>query len=261
MSDAQDSEAPSEVRSLYRVAGVAALSAALVFRRSCGAEHSAFNGFGVFAVPHPLPSQAGGWFALLQADPFVGMALLDALDLIEYLLLSMVFVALFCALRGAARTASLVASVLGLVGIGVAFLSNAAFSMLSLSQRYGAAEEEADRLALLAAGEAVLARSNPGAAHLGTGAMLGWMLVLLAGLLFSVAMLRTQVFSKATGISGTLANGFGLLVFPVLLLAPSVVWLPPSLSAPFRLLWYILIALRLFKLSRGSQRGAEGAPA
>jgi len=260
MSDAQRSDTPPGVRSLYLVAGVAALLAALVFRRSCGAELSAFDGFGVFAVPHPLPSQAGGWFALLRAEPFVGMALLDALDLIEYLLLSLVFVALFYALRGAARSASLVATVLGLVGIGVAFMSNSAFSMLSLSQRYGAAEE-AHRLALQAAGEAVLARSNPGAAHLGTGAMLGWMLALLAGLLLSIAMLRTQVFSKATGISGTLANGFALLIFPVLLLAPSVVWLPPSLSAPFRLLWYILIALRLFKLSRSSPLGADSAAA
>jgi hypothetical protein len=261
MSVDQRSGASREVRSLYLVAGVAALLAALVFRRSCGAELSAFDGFGVFAVPHPLPSQAGGWFALVRAEPFVGMALLDALDLIEYLLLSLVFGALFCALRGAARTASLVATVLGLVGIGVAFVSNSAFAMLSLSQRYGAAAEAADRLALQAAGEAVLARSNPGAAHLGTGAMLGWMLVLLAGLLFSIAMLRTQVFSKATGISGTLANGFALLVFPVLLLAPSVVWLPPSLSAPFRLLWYILTALRLFKLSRSSPLSADSAAA
>ena len=239
-----------QARWLYIAAGVAALLAALVFRRSCGAELSAFDGFGIFDIPQPLPSQAGGWFALLRADPFVGMALLDALDLIEYLLLSLILVALFYALRDAARTASWVAIVLGMVGIGVAFLSNSAFSMLSLSQRYGAAEDAAHRTALQAAGEAVLARSNPGVAHLGTGAMLGWMLVLLAGLLFSIAMLRTQVFSKAAGISGSLANGFALLIFPVLLLAPSLVWLPPSLSAPFRLLWYILIALRLFKLSR-----------
>jgi hypothetical protein len=32
--------------------------------------------------------------------------------------------------------------------------------------------------------------------------------------------------------------------------APAIVWLPPTVSAPFRLIWYVLIARRLFQLSR-----------
>ncbi len=247
MSDAQRSDTPPEVRSLYLVAGVAALLAALVFRRSCGAELSAFDGFGVFAVPHPLPSQAGGWFALLRAEPFVGMALLDALDLIEYLLLEpgLRRPVLRPSRRRSIRVPGGDRAGPGGDRRGLHVELGLLHAQPEPALRRGGGE--AHRLALQAAGEAVLARSNPGAAHLGTGAMLGWMLVLLAGLLFSIAMLRTQVFSKATGISGTLANGFALLIFPVLLLAPSVVWLPPSLSAPFRLLWYILIALRLLQ--------------
>jgi hypothetical protein len=39
--------------------------------------------------------------------------------------------------------------------------------------------------------------------------------------------------------------------FVALAFAPTIVWLPPTLSAPFRLLWYLLVARRLFQLGKG----------
>jgi hypothetical protein len=49
---------------------------------------------------------------------------------------------------------------------------------------------------------------------------------------------------------GITANVLALGYFPTLLLFPALQALPPSLSAPFRLTWYILIALRLLRLAR-----------
>jgi hypothetical protein len=43
-----------------------------------------------------------------------------------------------------------------------------------------------------------------------------------------------------------------------LLLAPSLVWLPPTLSALFRLAWYILIAVGLFRLWASSNKNSSG---
>jgi len=51
---------------LYRIAGIAALLAAILFRRNIGAEVSLFTG--AAAIPH----SAADWYALLQGNPFVG---------------------------------------------------------------------------------------------------------------------------------------------------------------------------------------------
>ena len=75
-------------------------------------------------------------------------------------------------------------------------------------------------------------------------------LVLLAGLIGSAVMLRSEAFGKATAIVGLLANGIGLCYFLTLAFLPAIYWLPHPISAPFRVTWYFLIALKLFKLTR-----------
>jgi predicted cobalt transporter CbtA len=69
-------------------------------------------------------------------------------------------------------------------------------------------------------------------------------------------MLRSDLFGRATAWVGILANGLALLYFPVVALAPSLslspelAALPIVVSAPFRILWYVLIAVGLIRLSR-----------
>jgi hypothetical protein len=75
-------------------------------------------------------------------------------------------------------------------------------------------------------------------------------LVLIAGLIISVVMLRSELFSKATAFTGILANGIGLCYFITLALAPAIYWIPHPISAPFRVIWYFLIAVRLLKLGK-----------
>jgi hypothetical protein len=72
----------------------------------------------------------------------------------------------------------------------------------------------------------------------------------VAGLILSIIMLRSRRFSKAAALTGLLANGIILTYFPVLGLAPALLVLPFVLSAPFRVAWYFLSALNLFKLAR-----------
>jgi hypothetical protein len=143
-----------------------------------------------------------------------------------------------------------VAIICGLIGITIYFASNQAFAMLALSERYAAATTDAQHASFLAAGEALLAINNPGALHQGTGIYASLFLVLLAGLLISIVMMRSNVFSKVTALSGILANGFGLGYYIVLPFAPTILALPFVLSAPFRVIWYFLIAIRLFRLAK-----------
>ncbi|MBN2394091.1 MAG: DUF4386 family protein [Anaerolineae bacterium] len=236
-------------KSLYRVGGVAALLAALVFRRSLGAEFDVSNGFGVFAMPETLPVSAPDWFAVLQAYRFVGLTLLGVFDLVEYVLVGLMFLALYGALRRTNRSALVIATVFGLIGIAVSLASNQALALAALSEQYAAASTETQRALLLAGGEALLAINQRG-----IGLYVSLFLVLLSGLIISIVMLRSAVFSKATAIAGILANGLGLAYFVTLAFAPAIIWLPPTLSAPFRLIWYVLIALKLFQLARREEK-------
>ena len=237
----------SKWNSIYKIGGVAALIAVIFFRRYLSAELMAFNGFGVFDVPKEAPVTAIEWFTLLQENKFVGLALLDAFDLVNYALVGFIFLALYAALRKADQTAMGLATIFSIIGVTVYFASNQALSLLHLSEQYTAATSESQRSLYLAAGEALLANTQ------GTGIHISLFLVLLAGLIVSIVMLRSDIFTKATAATGILANSFGLSYFIVLVFAPAISWLPPTISAPFRLIWYVLIAIKLFKLGKGGK--------
>ena len=245
-------------KALYKAGGVAALLAVFIFRRNLGAELSllAISGM-IDGVPTTPLASALDWFRLFQENRLVGLTFLNFFDIVEYALLGLVFLALYGALKNSNRSAGasnqsamVIATVCGLIGITVYFASNQALSMLALSERYAAATSAAQQSAYLAAGEALLAVNNPDSIYQGTGIYLSLFLVLLAGLIISIVMLRSDVFSKATAVIGILANGIGLCYFITLAFAPVIFWIPHPIAAPFRVVWYFLIALRLFRLGR-----------
>ena len=239
-------------KSLYKVGGAAALIAAALFRRNLGAEFSLLRMTGLIGSgPATAPSSAMDWFTLLQNNRLVGLTLFELFDVVNYALVGLIYLALYAALRRADAGSMAIATAFGFVGIAVYFASNQAFAMLSLSDQYAAATTDAQRSVFLAAGEAVLAVNNPGAIYQGIGVTIGLFLVTLAGLIISFVMLRSSVFSRATAIVGILAHGFGLGYFVALAFAPAIIAFPPSISAPFLLVWYILVARRLFRLGSG----------
>lgn len=245
-------------KSLYYAGGVAALIAVLVFRRNLAAELALAKGFGVFDVPAEVPGSALEWFAVFQQDPLAGLLLFNFGDLINCLLVGLIFLALYGALRRISQGAMLAAGAFSFVGIAVNLASNQALAMLSLSNRFAEAATVGQRAAILAAAEALLAIDNPGAVFKGSGYYLSLFLVLAAGLVISIVMLRSADFARATGCLGIVANGVALLYFLAVVLAPSLIWLPPTAAALFRIAWYILIAVGLFRLGRrGNSAGKD----
>jgi hypothetical protein len=231
---------------------VAILVAVVFFRRNYGTELVTFKGFGIWkGVPEAMPRTAVDWFSLLHSHWFVGLNLLGLRDLVNYCLVGLFFLALSAALWRANKSAIAVALAAGLVGTTVFLATNQAFSMLTLSRRYAAATTEAQRAAIKAAGEALLAIDNPGLPNQGLGYTGSLFLVTAAGLIFSLVMLRSGAFGRVSAWAGILANAL-MLVFVALLivalpLAPAFYAIPPSVSAVFRMLWYVLTALALLK--------------
>ncbi len=229
---------------LYRLGAVAALVAVVLFRRNLSAEFSLILNMGwVKSWPHTWPVSAGEWFAVFQDTPLIGLTMFKVFDLVNYTLVGVLFLAVYAALREANRSWMAVAIAFSFTGIASFYASNQAFALLALSNKSATATTEAQRAALLAAGEALIASSTHG-----SGFYLGLLLVVLAGLVMSVVMLRSGVFSKATAYVGIAANVLMLGYFFVLPIAPDWIFLPPTLSAPFRVVWYVLIARRLWQL-------------
>jgi hypothetical protein len=151
----------SDWKSLYRVAGVAALVMVIVFRRNFATELITFSGFGIFDVPAAHPASALEWFALFQRDRLVGLLLYDLVDVINYALLGLIFLAVYMALRETSKSAMLLATSVGFLGVIANLISNQAFAMLNLSNEYAGAGSEAERAAFVGAGEALLQNIIP----------------------------------------------------------------------------------------------------
>jgi len=257
MNDALNTETKKTGwKTLYIAGGVATLLVVLVFRRNWSAEIFISKGFGIFDVPDSMPGNALEWFELLQKDPFVGHSLLNLFDLINFALVGLIFLALYAALKKVNPSLMLIAISTGLIGVAVYLASNQALEMYFLSQQYAEATTEAQRSILLTAGDVLLIINHPEAPYQATGIHVGLFLVLIAGLLISIVMLKSDIFGKPAAVCGILANGLALLGFIALAFGPTISWIPPTLAAPFRMIWYVLIAIKLFKLARNNRPNA-----
>ena len=226
---------------LYKTGGIAALLAAILFRRNIGAEVSLF--IGVEGIPH----SAADWYALLQGNPFVGLSFLAVFDLIDYALVGLIFLALAAALWSSQRSMAAIALASGMVGVAVSLSSNISLTMFSLSQQYAAATSAAQQAVLLAAGQAVLATGDPLAVYPTAGAYASLLLIALAGLLFSVILLRSH---RAAGIVGLLAGGCDLIYCLTIFFAPSLRAFLMAAGGLFWMIWHLLVAWILLKRSR-----------
>ena len=235
----------SDWKSLYRVGGVAALIAGVIFRRNIGAEISLFSA-------QKQPDTIIDWFTLLQKNRLLGLSYLNIFDIVDYALVGLMLLALYVALRRASKSYMAIATTLGFVGIAVYFASNTAFSMLALSDKYAAATTDAQRSMFLAAGQAVLAL---GAIYQGTGIYVSFLLLAVAGLIISVVMLRSDIFSRVTAYVGILASAFDLAYCIAFAFLPAVdIELVAVCTIPaaglLLMIWHILVGRRLYQLGR-----------
>ena len=240
----------SDWKSLYRVGGVAALIAGVIFRRNLGVEISLFS-------HHAPPITVNNWFTLLQDNRLLGLSYLNIFDIVDYALVGLMLLALYVALRQANKSYMTIATTLGFIGIAVYFATNTAFSMLSLSDQYAVATTDAQRTMLLSAGEAMLAINrftSPGA-HPGSGGYMSLLLIAVGGMIISIVMLRSNVFNRATAYVGILASAFDLTYCMAFVFVPTVdselltvIFIPAA--GLFLMIWHIMVGWRLYQLGK-----------
>lgn len=228
--------ASSSYTSLYKIGGVAAWFAAVLIL-----------GEVVVLAIYPPPDSIHDWFVLLQSDRLVGLLDLWGLEVLMYLMFNMVFLALYVALRKVNQSLMFIALPFALLGIGIFLATNNPISMLSLSDQYATAASDAERSALLAAGQALLSNTNQRAVG---GFNLGLFLVSAAGLLVSSVMRQGNSFGKSTALVGILAHALSLADYLRQAITPSamVALLVIVPNALLLVIWYILVGRRLYQL-------------
>ncbi|MGZ3585515.1 MAG: hypothetical protein ACXVCT_22465 [Ktedonobacterales bacterium] len=213
---------------LYRAAGVAALlSIAFTFLAV------------IVFIANPPPTTITAWFALFQRNGLLGLVNLDLLMLATYVLMGLIYGALYGALHRGHEPVTALATLCGVASIVTYIASNTGFNLLVLSGQYAAATTEAQRAAIRAAGHAMLAIWQ------GTAYDVSYVLGGVATLLIAAVMLRSHVFGRGTAFVG--------LVMGVLMLVPatagtiglylSLVSLVPTV------IWFALLAWRFFQLA------------
>ncbi len=239
-------------KGFFRVGGIAALLAGLLFRRNLGAELSLLKESGLIAAGTTTPpTTISDWFTLLQSDPLVGLAWLDVFDLVNYALVGVMILVLFVTLRRVNRSVMVSATTLGLIGIAIYFASNQALALLSLSQQYAVTTTAAQRSMLLNDGQALLTISQ----FSSPGRYLSLLLIGVAGLLTSSVMLRSKMFNRATAYVGILASAFDLAYCLAVAFVPAVdderlaICFIPAAGLGW-MIWHILIGQRLYRHGR-----------
>jgi len=170
----------------------------------------------------------------------LGLLDLDILLILDQVLIVLVLLGLFIALRRVNPSLMLLGTAVGLIGAVLFIISReATISMLWLSQQYAVAASDVERTTLRAAGQTLLTMYN------GTAFSVGYFLSGLSILVISIVILRGAVFSRVTGVAGVAAGLTGLVPasFGTLGFVLSFVSLLPLV------LWLALIGLRFLQLA------------
>ena len=138
--------------SLYRVGGVAAMIATVLF----------LTDIVVLVISGTPPDSAQSWFTLFQGDKAAGLIQLFFTDLIGVALMAPIVLALYAALRHDNPAYSALATALAFVGMAVVFAANANYSLIYLSNQYTSASTPEEASRILMAAEALFTAGSSG---------------------------------------------------------------------------------------------------
>lgn len=228
-------------KTLYRAGAVAPLITLVLYSSQ----------FIILIFGDPFPTTIEGWFALFQRNKLLGLWYLNALDIVSFALLGIMFLALYVALRRVSPSWPVIAAYFALLGAVVFIVPRAlTLAVLPLSDLHAAATTEAQRTMYLTAGETLSYVSTA------TPQTLGFLFMAVAGLIISVVILRSQSFgksaalSKAVGYVGIVGFVVTLANYTSWILALSIAAMLMPINGLLWLLWWIMISVGLFKLAK-----------
>jgi len=192
------------------------------------------------------PENAQACFEMIRRNVAAALLRLDVLTVLVMPVFCVLYAGLYIAMRRECYVLAILSCASAVMGVMLILVNASPASLVYLSDQYAAATIESRRALLVAAGEAVISNDM----WHGTSAKMGGLLLQFAGVLISVAMLRTAVFSKVIGYLGVVAHGLDFLHIVIGFFAPKLAVLAIAIAGPLYLVWFPLVARRLFQLAK-----------
>lgn len=202
--------------------------------------------FLVFVLIGPPPENIKECFTILNENRLYGLLRLDILTIFAMPLYYLLFYSIYLSLKSSNNELATVSTILIFAGLTLFLSCTSVFSILNLSERYAVAFDDSEKSQLLAAGEALFTSDI----WHGTAAFIGGILLQTGGLLFSVAMLKSTVFSRIAAYTGIFVFGLDLIHIIIIFYLPLLSSVLLAIAGTFYLLWFLLVGFRLFRLSR-----------
>jgi len=222
-------------KTLYKIGGAAPLIALAFY----------LSQFLIILFGEPYPTTTEGWFNLFQRSKILGLLYLNALDMASITLFSLMFLALYVALKQINKSYMAIAMLLASIGAAVFIaLRSATFAMITLSDQYMAASTDAQRSQILAMGDAagVPIQASP--------LTTGFLLMAVAVLIISVVMLQSEIFSKLSVYAGVLSSVLIFALHISVIILPAIADPLMGMGMLFWSLWLLMIGRRLIQLGR-----------
>lgn len=200
----------------------------------------------VFFLPGSPPTTIEGYYIMLKESRLIGLIRLDILTVFVMPLYYLLFYSIYLAIKKENRELDLFSLIIVYVGLTLFLSATSIFSYLSLSDKYIMATNDVEKNRLIAAGEAILSKDM----WHGTSAFIGGILLQTGGILFSLSMIRGNVFNKIVGYTGVLIFGMDLIHIFIAFISPTISNVIMVIAGTLYLIWFPLVGVRLFKLSK-----------
>ncbi len=220
---------------LYKVGAVAPLIALVLY----------FSEFMLPIFGPPYPGSTEGWFTLFQRSKLLGLWYLNALDILSFTLLGLMFLALYVALREIHPSWSLIALYFAVLGVAVFIVPRVlTLSILPLSDLHAAATSASERSIYLTAGETL---SHAATA---TPQTLGFLFTAIAGLICSLLFRRGGPFGRSATYVGIAGSVAALANYVSAILAAPIADVLMPINGTLWFVWWVMMSLGLFRLAR-----------
>lgn len=194
------------------------------------------------------PLTAEESFSILRENLLKGLLRLDILTVFVIPLYYLLFFSIYILLKEADPTLMIISIILAFAGTTLFLSAPSVFSYLDLSNKFSAAVSGEERSRFLAAGEAIISSDI----WHGTAPRIGGLMMQTGWVLISIVMLRNQLFSKLTAITGVVTHGLDLFHIIIGFFLPALGDILMFVAGPLYLLWFPLVGARLLNL--GSQK-------
>ncbi len=194
------------------------------------------------------PETATECFEMINENRFIALLRLDIVSVIAIPFYYLLFFSIYQALKKDHELIAKIALFCVLAGVTVFIAGVNLASIIVVSDKYHATTSPEMKQHLLAACEGMLASDM----WINTGAIIRGILIETGAFIFSILMLKTVIFSKATGWIGVLTHGFDLSSVLIGLFFPPIKEIFTMVAGPLYIVWFVLVGIRLFQLSKNT---------